>query len=170
MYLIVGPSGGGKDTLISAALSARPDLIVAPRYITRPATDGEHIEISPQEFAELKRLGRFSLTWDAHGQRYGISRDIDELLESGKPVIVKGSRSIVQDARADFSPLRIIHIVAPLDMLARRLRDRGREDEDEIDHRIGRSGRLAPRGHDVVTVDNTGSVEDGVAALLAALD
>ena len=83
---------------------------------------------------------------------------------------MNGSRSVVNEARAEFSPIRIIHVVAPLDVLSRRLRDRGREDEDEIDHRIGRSARLAPRGPDVVTIDNSGSVEDGVAAFLAALE
>lgn len=170
MFLIVGPSGAGKDTLIAAAQNARPDLFIAPRHITRPATNGEHIEIDPEEFSEMKRLSRFLLNWDAHGLRYGISKDVEAELEAGKSVIVNGSRSVVNEARAEFSPIRIIHVVAPLDVLSRRLRDRGREDEDEIDHRIGRSARLAPRGPDVVTIDNSGSVEDGVAAFLAALE
>lgn len=170
LFFVVGPSGAGKDSLISAACSERPGLLAMPRTITRPASNGEHIEVSPQEFAEMKRNGQFSLNWDAHGVRYGISKDLKDHLDAGISVIVNGSRGIVDDVRTDFSPIRIIHIVAPLDVLARRLRNRGREDEDEIDHRLGRSARLAPRGPDVVTIDNSGSLEDGVAAFLAALE
>ncbi len=170
LYLVVGPSGAGKDSLISAAAQHRADLWVAPRMITREPVDNEHIEISAEEFNDLKRQGHFLLNWDAHGLRYGISRDLLDKLEAGQSIIVNGSRSIVQEAREDLAPVKIIHVVAPVDQLTRRLRERGREDEYEIENRIGRSARLAPRGPDVITVDNSGTLEEGVTAFLAALE
>lgn len=36
LFAVVGPSGAGKDTLIAAALAARPDLAIVRRVITRP--------------------------------------------------------------------------------------------------------------------------------------
>jgi len=141
-----------------------------PRSVTRPASDDGNVEVSIEEFTELKRANQFALSWDAHGLHYGISRDLEEKLASGQSVIVNGSRSIVDDARETFSPLRIIHVNAPLDVLSRRLRNRAREDEFDIDRRIGRSSRAAPKGPDVFNIDNSGSVEEGVAAFLAAID
>ena len=50
---LMGPSGAGKDSLL-AALRQRehPQLLVAHRYITRPASAGSenHIALSEKEF------------------------------------------------------------------------------------------------------------------------
>lgn len=169
LFLVVGPSGAGKDTLISEASSKCPDIIVMTRSVTRPTTDDANREISIDEFSELKRANYFALSWDAHGLHYGITRELEEMLASGQSVIVNGSRSIVEEAREKFSPLRIIHVTAPLDILSRRLRQRGREDEFDIDRRIGRSSRGTPKGPDVVTIDNSKSVEEGLAAFIEAI-
>lgn len=170
LYFVVGPSGVGKDTLIEKACLQRPGLYKMPRTITRDAPNNEHIPITSEEFSEQKRAFGFILTWDAHGLRYGVTRDLEERLSAGQSVILNGSRGIVQDVRAKFEPLRIIHVVARLDVLARRLHERGREDEDEIALRLGGAERASPRGADVITVDNSDSLEDSLAAFLAALD
>ncbi len=169
LFLVVGPSGAGKDTLIAEASSKRPDILVMPRSVTRPATDEINIEVSFDEFSKLKRANHFALSWDAHGLHYGVARELEDLLASGQSVIVNGSRSIVDEAREKFSPMRIIHVVAPLDLLSRRLRQRGREDEFDIDRRIGRSSRAAPKGPDVITIDNSKTVEEGLASFMEAL-
>ena len=169
LFLVVGPSGAGKDTLIDATCRQRSDLYLMPRTVTRPAPDGEHIEVSTEEFSALKRSYGFALSWDANGVRYGIAREIEDRLEGGQSVILNGSRSIVAEARDRFQPLRIIHVIARLDVLSRRLRERGREDAQAIEDRLGRADREAPRGADVVTVDNSDTIEDGLAAFLEAL-
>ncbi len=170
LFLVVGPSGAGKDTLIEAACRERTDLILARRLITRPAASDEHIPISLDEFSRRKRANSFILSWDAHGHRYGVLREIEERLASGKSVILNGSRSIVDDARRLFNPIRIVHVTARLDALARRLRNRGREDPDAIDRRLGRADRAAPTGADVVTIDNSGSLDDGISQFLDAVN
>ncbi len=169
LYLVVGASGAGKDTLISHAIRHRPDIVVMPRAVTRQAEARGNIEVTTEEFTLMRYRDEFSLSWDAHGLHYGVPKSIEEKLTSGQAVILNGSRSIVEEAREKFSPLRIIHITAPIDILTRRLYDRGREDDQSIDHRLGRSGRALPQGPDVITIDNSGSVEDGVAAFLEAL-
>jgi ribose 1,5-bisphosphokinase len=169
LFFVVGPSGAGKDTLIAEAMKRRPDLHLMQRTITRPAVDAEHEAVSTEEFTARIRDDHFSLQWDAHGTRYGVSRELDTVLSQGKSVILNGARSIVPDVRERYDPLKIIQVTAPLDVLAKRLRERGREDADDIEYRLGRAERGAARGPDVVDVPNGGALEDGVIAFLEAL-
>ena len=171
LYLVVGPSGSGKDTLIDAARKARPDLHFVQRAITRPRNAGgeSHTPYTPEEFAAEKRMNGFVLAWDAHGYRYGVPASLTERLAAGQSAVLGASRFVVNEARALFDPLRIVHVTARLDDLARRLRERGREDAEEIEGRIARATRDAPRGPDVVTIDNSGTIEQGIAAFLAVL-
>ncbi len=169
LFLVVGPSGAGKDSLIARACSYRSDLYLMPRTITRPALTDQDVAVTEEEFSELKRAYAFSLCWDANGLRYGISRDLEARLEAGQSVILNGSRSIVDEVVSNFEPTRVLYVSARLDVLARRLRERGREDDDEIDLRLARAERAAPSGPNVVAIDNSDSLEDSAAAFIAAL-
>jgi len=169
LFLVVGPSGAGKDSLIDRVCLHRPDLYLMPRTITRPAVTNEHVAVSNDEFAKLKRNYAFSLTWDANGLRYGISRDLEGRLADGQSVVLNGSRSIVDDVVERFRPARVIYVSARLDVLANRLRERGRENESEIELRLARAGRGAPKGPDVIAIDNSDSLEDSTTAFLTAL-
>ena len=169
LFLVVGPSGAGKDALIAEACLRRPALYLMPKTITRPAEADEHIPVTEEEFAKLKRDYAFSLSWDANGFRYGISRDLEARLEAGQSVILNGSRSIVADVLEKFEPARIIYVSARLDVLAQRLRERGRESDEEIELRLARADRAAPKGPSVFAVDNSDSLEDSVAVFLEAL-
>ena len=169
LFLVVGPSGAGKDSLIARACARRPDLYLMPRTITRPADAGAHVAVTEEEFSALKRSYAFSLNWDANGLRYGISRDLEARLEAGQSVILNGSRSIVEDATARFDPTRVIYVSARLDVLAHRLRERGREDDNEIELRLARADRGAPKGPNVIAIDNSDSLEESSTAFIAAL-
>ena len=170
LYFIVGPSGAGKDALIERVRSRRPDLYLMPRTITRPAIADEHVEVTEEEFATLKRRYAFCLSWDANGLRYGISRDLETRLEAGQSVILNGSRGIVDEVTEQFQPSRIIYVHARLDILAHRLRSRGREDENEIELRLARAERAAPKGPNVIAVDNSDSLDDSSEVFLAAMN
>lgn len=170
LFLIVGPSGAGKETLATQVCQHCPELYLMPRIITRPAVDGEHISVSIEEYASLKRNYGFALFWDAHGSRYGVSRKMEERLASGQSVVLIGSRSIVDEARSKFQPLKVIQLVAKLDVLSKRLRQRARDTEDDIDRRLGRADRSEPRGGDVITIENSGTCEEGLTLMLAALE
>lgn len=167
--MVVGPSGAGKDSLISRACEKRPDLFKMPRTITRPATAGEHVGVSEEEYAKLKRNYAFSLSWDANGLRYGISRDLEARLDAGQSVILNGSRSVVDDVLEKFQPARILYVFARLDVLAHRLRDRGRESDEEIELRLARAERSAPKGPHVTMIDNSDSLDESIEAFLEAL-
>lgn len=72
----MGPSGSGKDSLMSGLLAAYPDagLVAARRYITRPESAGgeAHVSVTPERFAELSEDGAFCMQWQSHGLFYGV--------------------------------------------------------------------------------------------------
>ena len=167
IFAVVGPSGAGKDTLIAGALRCRPGLRLARRVITRPTeSGGEDFEgVTPAEFAARKVRGEFALDWQAHGLSYGIP--YDQL--QGGDVIFNGSRAALPAAQALFPDLRVILVTASAPVLAARLATRGRESEADIRERLERASFDLPPGTRATVVMNDGTVEDGVAGLLAAL-
>jgi ribose 1,5-bisphosphokinase len=168
IHAIVGPSGAGKDTLIRGALAARPDLRLARRVITRPATaGGEDFDgVTEAEFAEMQARGEFALDWAAHGLRYGIPR---VQVTGPGDILFNGSRAALPLAARVFPGLRVIVVTAPDAVLASRLADRGRETAGDITARLARADFALPPGISAVTVVNDGTEQDGVARLLAAL-
>ena len=169
LIAIVGPSGAGKDTLIDAARSARPDLVVARRVITRPeAAGGEAFDgVSVAEFERRRDAGAFTVWWAAHRLLYGVPATVERDIANGRDVIFNGSRKALPAIRAAHPELAVIMVTAPSPVLAARLAARGRETAAEIEARLSRAADPAPEG--AVIVMNDGSVAEGAARLLAAL-
>jgi ribose 1,5-bisphosphokinase len=165
---VVGPSGAGKDTLLSALAATHPELVLVRRVITRPTeAGGEDFEgVTPTEFAARKARGDFALDWQAHGLCYGIEA---AQIDPAKAVVFNGSRGALLRARAVFPDIRVIVVTAPAEVLAERLAARGRESRTEIAARLERSGYALPEGIAAQTVVNDGTVAQGVAALWALL-
>lgn len=169
LFVVLGPSGAGKDTLIAGAVAARPELVWARRVVTRPeAAGGEPFEgVTRDEFERRRSAGAFAVWWEAHGLLYGAPASISDAMEAGRDVILNGSRGAVGQARLVFPLLKVIYVTAPDDVLARRLGERGREDAMAISARLARAAFPAPK--DAAVVVNDGTVEQGVSRLLAAL-
>lgn len=174
LFLVVGPSGAGKDTLLDGARAALADdrrYHFARRVITRPEDAGgeAHDAVSPATFAEMEAAGAFTLAWGAHDLRYGIRRTTTERLASGQHVVANVSRGVLDQARAAFPSVRVVSVSVPEEALRARLEARGREDAADIDRRLARASALAVAGPDVRTVVNDGTVAVGVASFLKAL-
>src|SRR5262249_8948833 len=103
LILVAGPSGSGKDTLIAAArcaLSENACFVFPSRFITRADQTGEeHIYVSPKDFEQLRREGRFFLDWTAHGLSYGIPANVQEHLDAGCAAVFNISRRMIGMAR-----------------------------------------------------------------------
>lgn len=168
IFTVVGPSGAGKDTLIRGALSARPDLRLVRRVITRPTeAGGEDFEgVSPAIFAARQANGDFALSWEAHGLSYGIPKG--QVTGPGD-VIFNGSRAALPQAAQVFPDLRVILVTAPEIVLAARLAARGRETTGDIRARLSRASFEMPTGIPFQTVINDASPEVGTERLLAML-
>lgn len=168
---VVGPSGAGKDTLIRAAMADRTDLVLARRVISRPpAPESEDFEcVTEAEFTTRQASEDFALHWQAHGLRYGIPTSVEDLLSQGTTVLVNLSRGMIDAARAQFDPFRVIAVTAPGKILASRLASRGRENAEDIAARLERADHAVPSGPDVWTIDNAGELEESITAFRAAL-
>ena len=174
LFLVVGPSGAGKDTLIEgarAALESGGAYVFPRRAITRPAGAGgeDHEALSPEGFAECEAEGGFFATWHAHGLDYGLPGCISATLESGRHVVANVSRAILAEVAERVVPTVTVEVTAPPEIRARRLADRAREDEADTARRLAREGAPFPDGIPVRRVVNDGTPEEGIARFVAAL-
>ena len=168
LYLIVGPSGAGKDTLITAARDRLGQTHVFPkRTITRPSlSPGEvHIAATVDSFTTQVRAGYFALTWSAHGLHYGIPNSILDDIKRGKHVVANVSREMIEQAKRTFNPVQVILVTAPMQILSTRLKSRGRESPSDITGRLTRQTEIAAN----TTIVNDGSIETALNQFILAL-
>jgi ribose 1,5-bisphosphokinase len=168
---VVGPSGVGKDTVMEAVARAWPGLHLVRRVITRPEeAGGEAFDgVSDEVFRRRVVDGDFALHWQAHGLQYGIPRGVEDVLAEGRVAMVNLSRAVLGEAQDSFPGFAVLSLTATPEVLARRLQGRGRESAEDIARRLARADSGLPAGLDrVVTIDNSGALEDTVAAVLAA--
>lgn len=171
LFYVMGPSGAGKDSLIAYCrdrLAGRP-IAFAHRYITRPAAAGgeNHVALSDSEFAARAMAGCFALNWHSHGLMYGVGVEIDCWLERGLSVVVNGSRQWLGQATERYPSLVPVAITVDVDCLRRRLEARGRETADQIAERLEKVNAFSVSHPALVTVDNSGPLEQAGEQLLA---
>jgi thymidine phosphorylase len=174
LFLVVGASGVGKDTLIDgakAALADDPHFVFARRTITRPVDAGgeDHCAVTADEFVRLRDAGRFLIAWSAHDFDYGLPIEIAQELADGTHVVANGSRAVVADAAARVAQVVVVEITAPPDLVAKRLAARGRESDAQVAERLARATPPYPAGVEVVTIANDADIATGVARFVAAL-
>jgi ribose 1,5-bisphosphokinase len=180
LIFLMGPSGSGKDSVIDAArgrLAAIPVEVVR-RVITRSAESiGEQaLGVTDERFAAMQFAGDFAMNWRANGHYYGIPADINQHLSDKRHVLVNGSRGYLPEARRLYPGLLPVLLGVDTDVLRRRLVGRGREGAEEIELRLQRNERLREEARlwqagegDIELLDNSGSLEQAVDALMALL-
>jgi ribose 1,5-bisphosphokinase len=162
LFLVVGPSGAGKDTLLGLARTActdDPNIVFPRRVITRPASNSEeNEEVSPEAFQHALARGEYAMHWEAHGHCYALRRGIDDELRAGCTVIANVSRTVVGPLRRDYADVLVVSITAPPQVLAERLAARSRSSDGQIEARLDRTVDENSSRPDA-TIVNTGSAE-----------
>lgn len=164
LFVVLGPSGSGKDTLMSharAALEGQGCVMFVRRAITRPPDAGseDHVAMSEAEFDAAVGAGFFALTWAANGLRYGLPREVNDHLERGEVAVVNGSRGVWDVIRKVFPTALAVEIRVDSQVLAQRLERRGRESREEIEARLVRGAALESCFEADYVIDNSGSPE-----------
>jgi guanylate kinase len=143
IFVISSPSGGGKSSLISRVLKSVAGLTLATSHTSRPPRKGErdgreYHFISHADFLAMRGKGEFVEWVRLHGHLYGTSRkELDALLKEGKDILldidIRGAASV-----ADIYPDAISVFILPpsLEVLEKRLRKRGSEDEEQVQTRL----------------------------------
>src|SRR4051794_1076734 len=173
LVLVVGPSGAGKDTLITRARAACRDdaTVVFPRRIvTRPASQFEDNELmAPQAFEQAAARGAFAFWWSAHGHNYGIPLAVDFDIEAGKTVVCNVSRTVVAAVRQRYANVVAVLVTAPRETLAARLAARERASDGSVEQRVARSEALTGKFRADVTINNVDEPDIGARKLLDTL-
>lgn len=174
LVLVVGPSGAGKDSLLRRAAETLADerrIVFPRRVVTRPSADETeaHDTMSAEEFRAAETRGSFALSWEAHGLHYGIPATIQGDLGERRIVVVNVSRAIIAEAGTRFPNISVLHVTAPVTIIAERLARRGRESAKEIVKRIAREPPHFETRFETVTIVNDTTLERAAAAFTAVL-
>lgn len=173
--MVVGPSGAGKDTLIAFArerLAADPSVVFVKRVITRAAQphSEDHDTLSDEAFLAQEAGGKFAVTWQAHGLRYGIPEDVRRYVAGGAVAIVNGSRAALPSIRAAFGEMLTVEVTCRPEILAARLAERGRENPREQKQRLARAAMPASKLDDAAQIDNSSDIETAGMALVGIIE
>lgn len=178
LFVVSGPSGAGKDTLVEALRARRPGLRYSISATTRPPRpderEGEHyFFVSPPAFEELQRRGRL-LEWREYGGNlYGTPRDyVERCLSEGYDVIAKPEVHGALAVKAAYPDAVLIFLVPDrFSNLRERLLARRSETNEEIARRLEIAHREMTfiRRFDYIVVNEQNRPEEAVRDLEAIL-
>lgn len=150
LFIVSGPSGAGKTTLIKRVRAQLVpigiQLYFSVSHTTRAPRTGEepgksyHFVTRP-EFEQMIARGEFIEYAFVHEQLYGTSRgEVLSRLRNGEDVILdidyQGARQIATDPELSPRSLNVFIFPPSFEHLEQRLRDRGLNSEEEIHTRL----------------------------------
>ena len=145
-FVVSGPSGAGKNSVIGRAMEDLPDVRYSVSYTTRPRrpheVDGvDYLFVDREEFVGRIESGDFVEYVTYLGDLYGTSRSqVDGIVDRGFDVIlnidVEGAKLVRRTGLGDHTVVFVFLVPSSLVRLEERLRARGTESDEQIADRL----------------------------------
>ena len=177
LFIISGPSGAGKGTLVKAIEPLVPDIWVSVSVTTRAPRPGEvegqhYFFIGGDEFDRLAETGGL-LEWaEVHGNRYGTPRAaVEQKVAEGSQVVLEIDPQGAFQVKHLVAESILVFIMPPSwDELERRLVGRGSETEAQVETRMETARRELELVGDYDYVVLNEDVPRAAAELVALID
>jgi guanylate kinase len=143
MFVITGPSGVGKGTLIGRLRDRIPELELSVSATTRLPRRGERNGVdyhflTPERFQEHVDADEFLEHATYSGNRYGTLRsEVDGSLREGRPVVLEIELQGARQVREAMPDAVAVFIAPPSrESLRERLLRRGTDTPEQVDQRL----------------------------------
>lgn len=179
LFVISGPSGSGKDTVLSEVFKVFPDLNFSISVITRPMREGETADgkyrfISRSEFEKMIENGELLEHNEFVGNYYGTPRKyVEDCLNAGKDVMIEVDVNGAEQIREKMPEAISIFVCPPsFEVLKKRLTARGTDGSKTVEKRlaasIGEIKRAKEYDYIVVNDDLSEAVDNTVSIIKSA--
>ncbi len=147
LIIISGPSGVGKSTICNELVRRLDNAYLSVSTTTRLQKSGEengreYWFISRDEFERRIKAGKFLEYAEVFGNLYGTEKDnVRQALDKGKTVILEIDVQGAQQISRLYPEAKLIFILPPKHIeLEKRISDRGRDDEKDVEKRLAGAG------------------------------
>jgi guanylate kinase len=174
VFVITGPSGVGKGTLIRTLRERVPELELSVSATTRAPRPGEQDGVDyhfldDADFQRRVEAGEFVEHAVYSGRRYGtLRRELERRTDAGHPVVLEIEVQGARQVRTTLPEAVQVFIAPPsLDALRTRLVGRGTDDEEQVAARLRVAEQELAAQHEFGHVVINDRLEDAADQLVA---
>ena len=178
VFVLSAPSGTGKSTLIKRLVQEVPGLAFAVSHTTRAPRPGEregvdYFFVDDARFDAMLARDGFQEWVEIYRHRYGLSKAwMEQRLAAGQDLLLDLDTTGARMLRQAVPAVTVFLLPPSAAELARRLRGRGSESQEQLELRLGQARRELSRypEYDYLVVNDSrdGAFRDLQAIILAA--
>ncbi len=148
LFVLTGPSGVGKNTIIDRVLSEAGGLVESVSVTTRKQREGERDGVEyfftdRESFEKMRAHNHFIESAEFAGNYYGTPRNwVEQRMKEGLDVVLVIEVQGAKQVKKHFPDAILIFLAPPsIHELEKRLRGRATEPEDVIAMRLDKAGQ-----------------------------